>query len=131
MRQMFLNGTAMSGQPDHGAVAGARFLGDVRTAPNYRFIAVRNEFPGLLPVDGPGARVEGELYEISEETLFRVLLPEEPAELELGTIELESGDIVNCMHLQPERVDVSDYIVDISKVASWRRYLASLANRPR
>jgi Gamma-glutamyl cyclotransferase, AIG2-like len=131
MRQMFLNGTAMSGQPDHAAVADARFLGNARTAPNYRFIAVRNEFPGLLPTNGPGAMVEGELYEISEDTLFRGLLPEEPAELELGTIELESGEIVNCMHLQRERVNPSDYIVDISEVASWRKYLASLANSPR
>ena len=51
MRRMFLNGTAMSGQKDHGAIAGATFVGPARTAPRYRFFAVRDEFPGLFPVD--------------------------------------------------------------------------------
>ena len=85
---MFLNGTAMSGQPDHHAVAGARFLGGVRTAPLYRFYAVRDAFPGLYPIppdsDLVGASIEGELYELPEEMLYDSLMPEEPAELELG-----------------------------------------------
>lgn len=127
MRQMFLNGTAMSGQPDHAAVEGARFLGNARTAPHYRFYAIRDEFPGLLPIVGTGASIEGELYEIPEAMLFDGLLPAEPAELELGTIELESGDIVNCMHLQLERVDFEDRVVDITDIGSWRKYLAMLS----
>jgi hypothetical protein len=43
MPLMFLNGTAMSGQPDHGAVEGAPLVGAVRTAPQYRFFAIRDE----------------------------------------------------------------------------------------
>jgi hypothetical protein len=128
---MFLNGTAMSGQPDHSAVAGARFLGIARTAPNYHFFAVRDEFPGLLPVEANGKSIEGELYEISEEDLFGGLLPAEPRELELGSTELDSGAIVSSMHLQPERLNTADGIVDISDFASWRTYLAFLTNRVR
>ncbi|MCW2590696.1 MAG: hypothetical protein JWQ86_3123, partial [Mycobacterium sp.] len=39
---MFLNGTAMSGQKDHGVIDGlARFVRPATTAPNYRFFAIR------------------------------------------------------------------------------------------
>ena len=91
MRRMFLNGTAMSGQPDHHAMAGSTFLGSCRTAARYRFVAVRDAFPGLLPMSVGGSSIAGELYEISEDQLFGSLMPHEPAELELGTIELEHG----------------------------------------
>jgi hypothetical protein len=126
MRRMFLNGTAMSGQPDHHAIAGATFVGPATTAPHYRFLAVRDAFPGLLPVDGDGSAIIGELYEMEEATLFGSLLPEEPAELELGTIELADGQIVNSMHLQPERVATGDKVVDISGLGGWRAYQHTL-----
>ena len=102
MPRMFLNGTAMSGQPDHTAVVGTTFVGPIRTAPRYRFIAVRDEFPGLLPVDDGGVAIEGELYELPDEVLFESLLPQEPKELELTLIELEDSQIVNAMQLIPE-----------------------------
>ena len=127
MRRMFLNGTAMSGQKDHAAVAGATFIGPARTAARYRFFAVRDEFPGLYPVDVDGRSIEGELYELSEEILFGSLLPQEPAELEIGTIELDDGQIVNAMQLQPERLVSGDSVVDISELGGFRRYQAHLA----
>jgi hypothetical protein len=124
---MFLNGTAMSGQRDHGAITGASFLGEAHTAPHYRFIAVRDEFPGLLPVPEGGASIVGELYELTEEMLYGSLMPEEPRELELGTIELSTGEIVNAMHLQPERITPGDKVVDISALGGFRAYQAFLA----
>jgi hypothetical protein len=128
MRRMFLNGTAMAGEKDHHAIAGAVFLGPARTAPRYRFFAVRDEFPGLVPVEEDGGTIEGELYEMDETILFSRLLPEEPAELELGTIELADGRIVNAMHLQPERIAPADKRVDITALGGWRAYRASLAS---
>jgi len=122
VRRMFLNGTAMSGQKDHHAIAGARFIGAARTAPRYRFFAVRDEYPGLFPVDSGGVEVLGELYEMSEAVLFGSLLPEEPAELEIGTIALSDGSIVNSMQLQPERLIEGDKVVDISELGGWRAY---------
>jgi hypothetical protein len=124
---MFLNGTAMAGQKDHHAVDGAVFLGARRTAASYRFVAVRDEFPGLLPVTAGGASVLGELYEMPEEMLFGSLLPEEPAELELGTVILQDGEVVNAMHLQPERLAPADKVVDIADLGGWRAYQAHLA----
>jgi gamma-glutamylcyclotransferase (GGCT)/AIG2-like uncharacterized protein YtfP len=124
---MFLNGTAMSGQPDHHAVAGSTFLGPRRTAARYRFVAVRNEFPGLLPVAEGGSPIVGELYEMTEDTLFGSLMPAEPAELELATVELEDGEIVHAMHLQTDRLVQGDLVVDITALGGWRNYQAHLA----
>lgn len=127
MRRLFLNGTAMSGQKDHGAIAGATFVGPVRTAARYRFVAVRDEFPGLFPVAEGGCSIEGELYEVSEDTLFNSLLPGEPAELELSEIELDDGQVVNAMELRPERLVAGDKIVDIAVLGGWRAYQAHLS----
>jgi len=128
---MFLNGTAMSGQKDHGAIDGATFLGPARTAPNYRFFAVRDEYPGLFEVSEGGVSVEGELYEMEDEVLFESLLPAEPKELELGTIELSDGQIVNAMQLQPNRLVAGDKVVDIADFGGWRAYQAHLAANSR
>ncbi len=119
---MFLNGTAMSGQPDHHAVDGATFIAPATTAPRYRLLAIGDRFPGLLPVDDGGASIVGELYELSEAILFDSLLPAEPPELELGTIELSDGEIVNSMQLQTDRIRGDDQIVDISALGGWRTY---------
>lgn len=126
MRRMFLNGTAMSGQRDHAAIAGATFLGPARTAPRYRFFAVRDEFPGLFPVETGGVAIVGELYELTEEMLYGSLLPAEPRELELGAVELDNGEIVNAMLLRPDRLDPGDKLVDISDLGGFRAYQAHL-----
>ena len=124
---MFLNGTAMSGQADHGAVADAVLLGPRRTAAHYRFFAVRDAFPGLVAVDDGGVGVVGELYEMPEPMLLEGLMPQEPAELELGEIELEDGEVVNAMLLRPERLVAGDKVVDIADLGGWRAYQAHLA----
>src|ERR1700761_8410946 len=88
---MFVNGQAMRGGSLHDALARARFLGPAQTAPRYRVFSVRDEFPGLHPVAAGGVAVPGEVYELSYAMLRDQLLPREPAELELGVIELADG----------------------------------------
>jgi hypothetical protein len=124
---MFLNGTAMSGQKDHGAHAGSTFLGPARTAARYRFVAVRDEFPGLFPVEVAGRMIDGELYDIPTEVLSERLLPSEPPELELGTITLADGEEVHAMLLRPERLAPGDPVVDISELGGFRAYQRHLA----
>src|SRR5882724_5191622 len=84
MPRMFLNGTAMSGGADHHLVGGAELVARTTTAKRYRFHAVDGRYPGLEDVGDGGAAVEGEVYELSYEQLREVLLPGEPAGLELG-----------------------------------------------
>ena len=48
---LFVNGEGMSGGKVHHSIEGLPFLGPAQTAPRYRFFSVRDEFPGLWPVD--------------------------------------------------------------------------------
>jgi Allophanate hydrolase C-terminal domain len=127
MTLMFLNGTAMAGQKDFATHNGSAFLGPARTTARYRFFVVRDEFPGLLAVEQDGRVIEGELYDIPEGILRSRLLPAEPAELELGTVELIGGESVYGMCLVPSRLDASTKVVDISELGGFRAYQRHLA----
>ena len=127
MTLMFLNGTAMAGEKDFGTHQGSTFLGPARTTARYRFFVVRDEFPGLWAVEQDGRVIEGELYDIPEGILRGQLLPAEPAELELGTVELIGGERVCGMCLVPDRLGASTEVVDISELGGFRAYRRHLA----
>lgn len=124
--RMFVNGQAMSGGSLNDALTGADFLGAVLTAPKYRFFSVRDEFPGLHPVESDGHSVPGELYSLPYAMLRERLLPREPAELELGVIELVDGTGSLSMRMRAWALD-ADGVVDISTAGGW---LAHRAGRP-
>jgi hypothetical protein len=127
MPLMFLNGTAMSGGADHHLVGDAPLVARTATAPRYRFHAVDGRYPALEDVGAGGAAVEGEVYDLSYAQLREVLLPGEPAGLELGVVELADGSGALAMVLRrvcprlPSLLDISD-VSDIPPVASWRAY---------
>ncbi|GAB3884896.1 gamma-glutamylcyclotransferase [Kibdelosporangium lantanae] len=123
MALMFLNGSAMRGEPMHHLVAGSPFVRAVATAPRYRFYAVGSAFPGLLPVAHGGAAVEGEVYEMDLTVLRDRLLPAEPPELELGVVELADGDAVLGMLLRRPPVSFPQ-LTDITQLGSWRRFVS-------
>ena len=132
MTLMFLNGGAMRGGPLHHLLTGAQFVGVVRTAPKYRFYSVGDRFPALAELTGPnefetGISVAGELYDVPWEVLRESLLPAEPAELELGVIELEDGS--GCLSMVRRRSyhEPRGLYLDISDHADWRSYTASPA----
>ncbi|WP_328394294.1 allophanate hydrolase-related protein [Nocardia sp. NBC_00416] len=119
---MFVNGQAMSGGTLNDALDNARFLGRVTTAPRYRFYSVRDEFPGLHPVAEGGAAIPGELYEVEYDVLREELLPREPAELELGVIELADGSGSLSMRMRETALGAPD-VTDISDRGGWLAYL--------
>lgn len=121
--RMFVNGQALSGGSLNDALAGAEFLGPASTAASYRFFSVRDEFPGLHPVDTGGVEVPGELYALSYATLRDQLLPREPAELELGVIQLSDGSGSLSMRMREWALQAPDTI-DISDRGGWRTYRA-------
>jgi gamma-glutamylcyclotransferase (GGCT)/AIG2-like uncharacterized protein YtfP len=121
----------MTGQKDHACHAGSTFLGPARTAGTYRFFAVRDEFPGLLPVASGGRSIEGELYDMPEDVLYKQLLPAEPAELELASVTLIDGEEVRAMILRPDRLKPGDKVVDISELGGFRAYQRFVAANDR
>jgi gamma-glutamylcyclotransferase (GGCT)/AIG2-like uncharacterized protein YtfP len=122
--RMFVNGQAMSGGSLNDALDGARFLGAALTAPRYRFYSVRDEFPGLHPVAQGGAAVPGEVYEMPYAMLRDQLLPREPAELELGVIELADGHGSLSMRIRAWALGRPG-VIDISETGGWLAYLAA------
>lgn len=121
MPWMFLNGTAMSGGADHHLVGDAPLVARTTTAPRYRFHAVGGRYPALEDVGDGGAAVHGEVYDLSYAQLREVLLPGEPAGLELGVIELADGSGSLAMVLRREYAQLPP-LTDISELASWRGY---------
>jgi hypothetical protein len=121
--RMFVNGQAMSGGTLNHALSEAEFLGPAETAPRYRFYSVRDEFPGLHPVEEGGGTVPGELYAVTYEILRERLLPGEPPELELGVIELADGTGSLSMRMRAEALTLPG-VTDITDAGGWRSYLA-------
>lgn len=124
--KMFVNGQAMSGGSLNDALQAAKYLGPVNTAARYRFFAVREEFPGLHPVQDGGVAVPGELYAMSYGVLRDELLPREPAELELCIIELADGSGCLSMRMRVETLTAPD-VVDISDQGGWLAHRAVAA----
>jgi hypothetical protein len=127
--RMFVNGQAMRGGLLHDALDEARYVGPALTAPRYRFFSVRDEFPGLHPVERRGVAVPGEIYEMPYALLRDRLLPREPGELELGVIELSDGRGCLSMRMRAWALD-SAGVTDISTAGGWHAYLASARRRP-
>ena len=73
---LMTNGEGMRGGAVHHTIAAHPFLGEVETASRYRFLSVRDEFPGLVPVEVGGGVVRGELYDVPLEVLLYSFLPQ-------------------------------------------------------
>lgn len=132
MPLIFLNGGAMRGGPLNHLLGDSPLIGRVRTAPRYRFYSVDDAFPAIEAVESAGTCVVGELYDADWPVLREALLPVEPAELELGVIELEDGS--GCLSMVRRRSyrERPGAYQDISDVADWNSYRTTVtANAPR
>ncbi|GAA0525738.1 allophanate hydrolase [Paractinoplanes ferrugineus] len=118
-------GAHLTGQPlNHQlTAAGARMLGEVRTAPEYRMHALPTAppKPGLLRVVRGGAAIAGELWELPPATLgpFLAALPEPMA---LGKVRLADGSAVTGFLCEPAALAGAP---DITDHGGWRAYLES------
>lgn len=118
---LFVNGEGMRGGSVHPSIAGHRFLGEVTTAPRYRFYTVEDRFPALWPVPDGGVAVPGELYEVPLQVIRDSFIPAEPPELELGVVELADASAALAVVLRRE-MHGSPILVDISTSGGWRSY---------
>ncbi|BCJ34322.1 hypothetical protein Athai_18250 [Actinocatenispora thailandica] len=123
MTLLFLTGDGMRGGRLHDRLGGAPLVAVTRTVPAYRMYAVDDRFPALERVGAGGVAVRGELYDVPLATVGGALLPAEPAELELGAVELAEGawalaTVLRREHRGTARLDVID------RFADWRAYRA-------
>jgi len=112
----------LRGQPDHGNLLDATFLGEARTAPRYRLHSVNDQHPGIYEVAEGGISIAGELYELSEDQHAH-LISTEPPNLYEAPIELDDGSEVNAMIYPREKVEHHSW-PDISKFGGWAAYKA-------
>ncbi|MEU8827549.1 allophanate hydrolase [Streptomyces sp. NPDC048636] len=122
-------GAHLRGQPlNHQLTdAGARYRGEIRTAPVYRLTALDTvpPKPGLLRVSPPdGAEITGERWTLSPSALGHFLAAL-PAPLYLGRVELTDGMWVVGFHTDPASSEAG---TDITVHGSWPAYLATLAD---
>ena len=121
---LFVNGTLMRGEKLHGNVANALFVREARTAPRYRMYSIGDVHPGMVPAEGQGVSVAGELYRLDLEHLEQ-LIADEPPGLGVGVVELDDGErTLGIFWAAPELPDTA---ADISEFGDWRAYRASKA----
>jgi allophanate hydrolase-like protein len=125
---LFVNGGGMRGGEVHYSIEGLPFLGEARTAPRYRFFSVRDEFPGLWPVDDGGVSIAGELYDVPLDVIRDRFIPAEPPELELGVVELEDGSSALVVVVRANVYASGEGLKDISEYGGWRAYRASMSS---
>jgi hypothetical protein len=118
---LFVNGGGMRGGPIHHTISDHPFLGERWTAPKYRNCSVGDRFPAMWLVAQGGVAVPGELYDVPLTVIRDRFIPAEPAELELGVIELADGDSALAVVLRREVLETPE-LVDISDRGGWRAY---------
>ena len=125
---LFVNGEGMSGGKVHHSIEGLPFLRQAQTAPRYRFFSVRDEFPGLWPVDEGGVSIAGELYDVPLDVIRDRFIPAEPPELELGVVELDDGSSALVVLVRANVHASGEGLKDISEFGGWRAYRASMGS---
>jgi gamma-glutamylcyclotransferase (GGCT)/AIG2-like uncharacterized protein YtfP len=125
--RFFICGSALRGQPDHGNLLGAPFVGEAKTAPRYRLYSVRDRHPGIYEVSEGGVSIAGELYEFTPEQ-YANLMAGEPPDLYEGDIVLEDGSTVRAMIYPRSLIEERGY-EDVSQYGGWAAFKAAGAKR--
>ena len=118
-----VNGTLMRGlELEQNMIeAGARFLKEARTVPQYRLWSIADKHPAMVRVSEgeQGISVALEVWEVPAAGLAGILLGE-PAGLSIGKVCLQSGESVLGVIGEPALVKGQK---DISAYGGWREYL--------
>lgn len=122
---VFICGSALRGQPDHGNLQSAVFLKEAKTATNYRLHAVKDGWhPGIYEVD-PGTNgisIPGELYQLTPEQ-YEYLVSTEPPDMYPQEVTLADGGTAIAM-LYPRALIEQNNWPDISDIGGWAAYKA-------
>jgi gamma-glutamylcyclotransferase (GGCT)/AIG2-like uncharacterized protein YtfP len=119
----FICGSALRGQPDHGNLQDATFVGEAHTAPRYRLHSVDGQHPGIYEVPEGGISIAGELYEMTDEQHAH-LISTEPPNLYEAPIELDDGRHVSAMIYPRDLIEKLGW-PDISHHGGWAAFKAA------
>lgn len=119
-----VNGTLMRGLAlnNNLLTAGASFVREARTAPNYRIWSIGDRHPAMMRVTSDGVAVAVELWSVPPQGLAAILVAEPPG-LCIGKVELEDGTQV--LGVLGESWLCAGQ-KEITAWGGWRAYLASL-----
>ena len=113
MRGLELNGNLLD--------AGAKFVREAKTAPEYRLYSVADRHPAMLRAREGGAAIALEIWEIPPAGIAAVL-QSEPAGLCIGKVTLDDGTQVLGVLGEPWLCEGAR---EITRYGGWREYLAS------
>jgi allophanate hydrolase len=119
-------GAHLSGLPLNWQLTqrGARLVGNVQSAPEYRFHALAGgavQRPGMVRVAEGGGAIEMEVWEMPAQH-FGSFVDGIPAPLGIGKVKLADGSWVNGFVCEAVGVEGG---TDITPLGSWRAWLAS------
>ena len=119
-----VNGTLMRGLELNANLlnAGASFVSEAQTAPEYRLWSIDDRHPAMLRVQAGGYSVAVELWDVPAEGLASILVAE-PAGLSIGKVLLSDGrDVLGVLGepwLCANRREISEF-------GGWRAYIATV-----
>ena len=120
---VFICGSALRGQPDHGNLQSATFLRPAKTAAKYRLHSVQNGWhPGIYEVESGGIAIPGELYDLTAEQ-YDHLVSTEPPHMYPAEVELDDGGVAIAMLYPQKLIEEQDW-PDISDYGGWAAYKA-------
>ncbi|MEO0824915.1 MAG: gamma-glutamylcyclotransferase [Cyanobacteria bacterium J06642_9] len=121
---VFICGSALRGQPDHGNLQDAKFLGAAQTAAKYRLHSVKDGWhPGIYPTTDKGISIPGELYEMSADQ-YEHLKNNEPPHMYPESVELIEGGSAIAFLYPKTLIDEYGW-EDISNYGGWAAYKAA------
>jgi len=124
-----VNGTLMRGLELNVNLiaAGARFLREALTAPEYRLWSIGDRHPAMLRARSGGASIACEVWSVPAAGLASILLAEPPG-LCVGKIRLAEGD--ETLGVLGEPILCEGHR-EITEFGGWRSYIAAIAAQPR
>jgi gamma-glutamylcyclotransferase (GGCT)/AIG2-like uncharacterized protein YtfP len=109
-RVVFVYGSLLRGEANHGRLAGARFVGPATTAPHYELVDL-GEYPAMIV--GGATAVIGELYAVDTNMLRR-----------LDRFEGHPGSYRRCRILMADGAGAEAYLARADQVTDRRRVLS-------
>ena len=123
-KRVFICGSALKGQPDHGNLQSAKFIRSAKTRALYRLhSAAEGWHPAIYQVEENGVSIPGEVYELTLEQ-YDYLVSTEPPNMYPGDVILDNGEVLTAMLYPRELVEKYGWL-DISDLGGWAAYKSS------